>query len=309
MNILIKSAKIIDPNSMYHNEIMDIFIKNGIIDRIAKSIKPCAKSIANGNEMEYCAKNLHLSPGWFDFHTNFGEPGYEQNETIKTGCNAAIKGGFTGVMLMPNNVPFIDNKSMIEFIKNKSINSIVDILPAGNITKNCLGDSIVEMHDMSNSGCKAFTDDKNSISRNDVMKVAMLYSKDCDTLIMNYPNDKSISNTPKKSQCPNFIGSWNIENDNLCKEIIDLFNTNKNLQNKGVTSSVVDTTIKKTTDISIKPNDLKNIKFKCLKDYIEELYNCYIDYQNQWPFVKSLTENIHIGVFNIHKNTYRKEWY
>jgi len=64
-------------------------------------------------------------------------------------------------------------------------------------------------------------------------------------------NDKNISNTPKKSQCPNFIGSWNIENDNLCKEIIDLFNTNKNLQNKGVTSSVVDTTIKKTTDISI----------------------------------------------------------
>ena len=114
-------------------------------------------------------------------------------------------------------------------------------------------------------------------------------------------NDKNISNTPKKSQCPNFIGSWNIENDNLCKEIIDLFNTNKNLQNKGVTSSVVDTTIKKTTDISIKPNDLKNIKFKCLKDYIEELYNCYIDYQNQWPFVKSLTENMHIGGFNIQK--------
>ena len=114
-------------------------------------------------------------------------------------------------------------------------------------------------------------------------------------------NDKNISNTPKKSQCPNFIGSWNIENDNLCKEIIHLFNTKKNLQNKGVASSVVDTTIKKTTDISIKPNDLKNIKFKCLKDYIEELYNCYIDYQNQWPFVKSLTENIHIGAFNIQK--------
>ena len=114
-------------------------------------------------------------------------------------------------------------------------------------------------------------------------------------------NDKNISNTLKKSQYPHFIGSWNIENDNLCKEIIDLFNTNKNLQNKGVTSSVVDTTIKKTTDISIKPNDLKNIKFKYLKDYIEELYNCYIDYQNQWPFVKNLTENIHIGAFNIQK--------
>jgi len=114
-------------------------------------------------------------------------------------------------------------------------------------------------------------------------------------------NDKNISNTLKKSQYPHFIGSWNIENDNLCKKIIVLFDTNKNLQNKGVASSVVDTTIKKTTDISIKPNDLKNTKFKCLKDYIEELYNCYIDYQNQWPFVKSLTENMHIGGFNIQK--------
>ena len=92
MNILIKSAKIIDPNSKYHKKIMDVLIKDGKIEKISKSIN-------KGTEREYRAKNLHLSPGWFDLHANFGEPGYEQQETIATGSNAAIKGGFTAVMV------------------------------------------------------------------------------------------------------------------------------------------------------------------------------------------------------------------
>lgn len=187
MNLLIKSVKIIDPNSKYNNKIMDVLIEQGKIKKIAKSIK-------NTNITEYKIKNLHLSPGWFDLHVNFGEPGYEQQETLKTGTNAAIKGGFTGVLIMPNNKPNIDNKSMINFIKNTIKENIIDLIPAGNITKNGEGNDIVEMHDMYQAGCKAFTDDKQSVSRNDVLKIAMLYSKDSDSLIMNYPNDLSIAN-------------------------------------------------------------------------------------------------------------------
>ena len=187
MNILIKSAKIIDINSTHHNKIMDIYIKNGKIEKIAKSI-------ANGSEIEYTAKNLHVSPGWFDLHANFGEPGYEQQETLSTGSNAALKGGFTGVMVMPNNKPHIDSKSMIEFIQNAKKGNIIDIIPAGNITKTGEGNEIVEMHDMNKAGCKAFTDDKKSVRRNEVIKIAMLYSKDSNTVIMNYPNDQSRAN-------------------------------------------------------------------------------------------------------------------
>ena len=194
MNILIKSAKIIDTNSKHHNKIMDIFIKNGKIDKIAKSIKSCPESIVNGTEIEYRAKNLHLSTGWFDMHANFGEPGYEQKETLNTGCNAALKGGYTGVMVMPNNKPCIDNKSMISFILNTTKGNIIDVIPSGNITKGAKGNEVVEMHDMQQAGCKAFTDDKKSISRNEVMKIAMLYSKDSNALIMNFPNEKSIAN-------------------------------------------------------------------------------------------------------------------
>tara|TARA_B100001142_G_C14336343_1_gene656053 strand:+ start:29 stop:1294 length:1266 start_codon:yes stop_codon:yes gene_type:complete len=187
MNILIKSVKIIDPNSKYHNKIMDVFIKN-------KKIEKIAKSIPNGNEKIYSKRNLHLSPGWFDLHANFGEPGYEQKETLASGTNAALRGGFTGVMVMPNNIPNIDNKSMIQFIQNATKGKIVDVIPAGNITKKGKGNEIVEIHDMHRAGCKAFTDDKRSINRNEVMKVAMLYSKDANTVIMHYPNDISIAN-------------------------------------------------------------------------------------------------------------------
>ena len=194
MNLLIKSAKIIDSNSKYHNKIMDVFIKDGKIEKIAKSIKSCKESLAKGTEIEYSANNLHLSPGWFDLHANFSEPGNEQKETLESGSKAAIKGGFTGIMIMPNTTPSLDNKGMIKFIQNATAGNIVDILPAGNLTKKQEGNDIVEMHDMSKAGCLAFTDDKQSIKRNEVLKIAMLYAKDCNALIMNYPNENSIAN-------------------------------------------------------------------------------------------------------------------
>ncbi|MFQ3333009.1 MAG: dihydroorotase [Flavobacteriales bacterium] len=194
MNLLIKSARIIDSNSKHHKKIMDVFIKNGKIEKISKSIKSCKESVASGKEIEFAANNLHLSPGWFDLHANFSEPGNEQKETLESGSNAAKKGGFTGVMIMPNTTPSLDNKGMIKYILNASKGNIVDLLPAGNLTKNQEGNDIVEMHDMNKAGCLAFTDDKYSIKRNEVLKIAMLYSKDCNALIMNYPNENSIAN-------------------------------------------------------------------------------------------------------------------
>tara|TARA_X000000368_G_scaffold415862_1_gene408500 strand:- start:579 stop:1865 length:1287 start_codon:yes stop_codon:yes gene_type:complete len=194
MNLLIKSARIIDTNSKYHNKIMDVFIKNGKIEKIAKLITSSKELVASGKEKEFSANNLHLSPGWFDLHSNFSEPGNEQKETIESGSNAAKKGGFTAVMIMPNTTPNIDNKAMIQYIQNATKGNIVDVYPAGNLTKNQQGNDIVEMHEMKKAGCLAFTDDKHSIKRNEVLKIALLYAKDCDSLIMNFPNEDSITN-------------------------------------------------------------------------------------------------------------------
>ena len=100
---------------------------------------------------------------------------------------------------------------------------------------------------------------------------------------------------------PHFIGSWNIRNDDLCKQIINFFEENKILQKKGTSGSGVDETTKKTTDITISPNDLKNDEFKCFNNYMNELHKCFIDYQHQWPFMKNLIKNLDIRSFNVQK--------
>jgi hypothetical protein len=110
-----------------------------------------------------------------------------------------------------------------------------------------------------------------------------------------------IENELDKKKETHFVGAWNIKNDNLCKEIIRFFDENKKLQKNGATASGTNYTNKKTTDISINPNDLKNDKYKCFNSYIDELYKCFIDYQLQWPFLKKMVKNVDIGSFNVQK--------
>ena len=104
-----------------------------------------------------------------------------------------------------------------------------------------------------------------------------------------------------KSQQTHFIGCWNLENNKLCNEITNFFENNKNLQKPGVSGMGKNLKIKKTTDIYIYPHSLKEPKFEILKKYMNELYKCFLDYQNQWPFLKSMLKDIDIGTFNIGK--------
>ena len=106
-----------------------------------------------------------------------------------------------------------------------------------------------------------------------------------------------------ESKHKHFIGSWNIENKDLCKEIINFFEDNMDLQEKGQTGSGLNLSVKNTTDIHISPNDIKNPRFKCLSSYIGELHKCFIDYQEQWPFLKTLIQSVDVGGFNIQKYT------
>ena len=98
-----------------------------------------------------------------------------------------------------------------------------------------------------------------------------------------------------------FIGCWNLKNNKLCNEITQLFENNKNLQKQGVTGQGKNLNIKKTIDITVNPNDLKKPKFEILKQYINELHKCFLDYQNQWPFLKTMLKTVYVPSFNIQK--------
>ena len=81
----------------------------------------------------------------------------------------------------------------------------------------------------------------------------------------------------KNDVSPNFIGNWDLENKELCKEIIDFFENNSDLHTKGTTGGGVDESIKKSTDITIKPENLKDEKYKVFNKYFENLYQCFTD--------------------------------
>jgi len=188
MNVLIKSAKIVNTNSKFNGKTIDILIEKGIITQIGKDIK----TPKNCEEIKF--KDLHVSTGWFDMRANFCDPGHEYKEDLNSGLKAAAKGGFTGVMVMPNTNPVSDSKSGIEYIINKTKGNIVDALPAGCISHNCEGKELAEMYDMFTAGAIAFTDNKKSISSSGLLNRALLYSQSFNGLIIDFPNDKELSN-------------------------------------------------------------------------------------------------------------------
>ena len=95
MNLLIKSATIVDRKSLFHLKSKDILIKNGIISDIKDQIE-------EENAILVDLPNLHVSKGWFDSSVCFGEPGFEERETIANGLDVCQKSGFTGIVINPN---------------------------------------------------------------------------------------------------------------------------------------------------------------------------------------------------------------
>ena len=176
--IIIRNAKIVDKNSDFHNSINDVMIEDGIIKQISSEIS------INQPFYEVEIDNLHISPGWIDLHVRFGEPGFENRETITSGLNEAAKSGFTGVVLMPSTNPPIDTKSGIEFFNKKSFSNVVDLYPTGCISKYHKQTEISEMYDMFQSGAVAFTDDKKTIQNSMLLNIALEYVKSFNGLIM-----------------------------------------------------------------------------------------------------------------------------
>jgi dihydroorotase len=186
MTILVRKALIIDPNSPYHNSVQDILISNGVISEIAESQETVTDEVI---ELE----GLVVSPGWIDIFSHFCDPGQEQKETLESGSAAAVAGGFTKVMVVPNTIPAIDSKSHVEYIVHKSLHLPITILPIGAVTKGCQGKELAEMYDMKNSGAVAFTDGTSPVQSSGLLMKALQYVKAFDGVVIQVPDDKNMS--------------------------------------------------------------------------------------------------------------------
>jgi dihydroorotase len=186
MKTIIRSAKIIDSKSSYHNKIVDILIADGCILKIENKI-------ANSdNYQEIQFDNLHVSPGWFDSSVSLGEPGFEDRETIENGLVVAAKSGFTGIALQPNSFPIIDNQSQVHFVKSKSQGAVTELFPIGALTKESEGKDMAELFDMKNAGAIAFGDYNRSIDNANLLKIALQYTQDFDGLVIAFAQDEKI---------------------------------------------------------------------------------------------------------------------
>lgn len=188
MNILLKSVTIVNGITKdLHLKKKDILIKNGIIQAIETSLEPPSKT----KIVEQ--KNLHVSLGWFDSGVSFGEPGYEERETIENGLLTASKSGFTDVVLNTNSNPTPDSSSDIVFFKNASKNHLTNLFPLGNLTVKGKGEALAELFDMKNAGAVGFYDYKHSVSNANLLKIALQYAQNFEGLIFSFPMNTSIA--------------------------------------------------------------------------------------------------------------------
>jgi len=192
MNLLIKSAIIVDPNSPFNKKVADILIKNGTITDIANNIEADAEV--------FDAKGKQVSPGFFDLNCNIGELGLETKEDLQTGTKAAAAGGFTGIALMPNTQPPVHSKAEVEYLLNRAKNNLVDVYPLGSISHKREGKDLAEMYDMYLSGAKAFTDGNRPVQDAGLMERALLYTKGFEALVFSYPEDTAIAGKAKVNE-------------------------------------------------------------------------------------------------------------
>ena len=168
MDILLKSAKIIDEESAYHGAVKDILISDGIIKQISNHIA------AEG--VHKVLENTYISQGWTDSSVCFGEPGFEERETLENGMLTAQRSGFTHVLVNPLTHPVADNKQAVMYIKEKTKHFATTAHPIGALTVESKGEFLAELYDMQNGGAVAFGDYKKPIHNSNLLKIALQYT-------------------------------------------------------------------------------------------------------------------------------------
>ena len=188
---ILKNCRIIDPSQKI-NEIGSILIDdNGKIKDLGKNVK-ISKSSTRTEEID-CDKRIAI-PGIIDMNVFVGEPGFEYKENFRTLTQAALAGGVTSVVTMPNTKPLIDNVSMVDFIIRRGRDkSNLNIFPAACLTREMAGEEMVEFGLLNSRGIIAFTDPYQAIQNTEIMSRIMDYASDMGVLIMQHVEDYELS--------------------------------------------------------------------------------------------------------------------
>jgi dihydroorotase len=168
--LLVRQVRIVSEDSSQFRE-ADVLVLDGVISEIGEGlVGPEGTQVIEG-------RGRLLMPAMFDAHVHFREPGFEAKEDIASGCDAAINGGITGIVMMPNTSPAIDSPSVVKMLLDKArAVSPIEVYTSGCITKGRAGKELAAIDGMRSLGVKMLTDDGDGIADPAVLYRAMEYA-------------------------------------------------------------------------------------------------------------------------------------
>ncbi len=187
MTILIKNGRVINPATGM-DEVADVLVENGVVSKIQKNIDTKA-------ERKVDAKGCYVMPGFIDMHVHLRDPGFEQKETIETGCRAAAHGGFTTILAMPNTKPVVDNPDVVNYVHNKAKTvGLVNVLQVGAVTKGQEGKELADIEGMVRAGIPAISEDGKSVMNAQLYREAMEKAAKLGIVVLAHCEDINLVN-------------------------------------------------------------------------------------------------------------------
>lgn len=168
MSYLIKGAHVVDPQ-VGLDKVQDVRLEGETIVEVGDSLTPHGEEVID-------AEGMYLVPGLVDMHVHFRDPGFEYKETIETGSQAAVHGGFTDVATMPNTDPVTDTGAEVRYqiARGREV-GLCNIRPIGSLTRDEKGEQLSEIGDMVMEGAVAFSDDGHGVDSAGMMRTCMEY--------------------------------------------------------------------------------------------------------------------------------------
>jgi len=185
--MVIRGGRLIDPRNRTDG-VRDVRIEGGVVTAISERPLP----LEGAHELQ--ANGLWVCPGFVDLHVHLREPGEEGKETILTGTRAAVAGGFTSVVAMPNTRPVNDSALVTGLILQRAADAgLARVYPAGAISKGLQGEEMAEIGELIEAGCVCVTDDGRPVMSAGLMRRVLIYARALAIPVMVHEEDLTLS--------------------------------------------------------------------------------------------------------------------